>query len=108
MKTLNPNHLGKILVEQCRKVSLKELLERAKARLHEEILKLEVEAASLPVRLSQTKVNNGGSRFWLHCPICDRRVTILYFHPYKRIIGCRKCLNLEYKSRMKKGMVENS
>jgi hypothetical protein len=37
----------------------------------------------------------GGERPWWRCPLCGRRVLVLYF---RRCWGCRRCLRLTYRS----------
>lgn len=48
------------------------------------------------VRLSATRCNYGGVRYWLHCPKCSKRVGKLYLGG-KYIFACRECWNLTYK-----------
>ena len=51
-----------------------------------------------PVKISWTPCNYGGERPWFHCPVCSRRVAILYpVHPY-RGLQCRVCAGLLYES----------
>ena len=58
------------------------------------------------VRLSQTTLAWGPSRWWLHCPhlsysyggYCAQRVRKLYLCPNSAYIGCRTCHNLTYQS----------
>ncbi|MGF1580384.1 MAG: hypothetical protein ACFCD0_13560 [Gemmataceae bacterium] len=56
------------------------------------------------VRLSTTEPPFGGVRWWLHCPLvfkaglCDSRVTKLFLPMGRKYVGCRKCLNLGYRS----------
>lgn len=47
------------------------------------------------VRLSATRCNYGGVRYWLHCPKCSKRVGKLYLGG-KYIFACRECWNLTY------------
>lgn len=47
------------------------------------------------VPLDWTDCNYGGSRPWVLCPVCARRVAILYGG---RRFACRKCHNLTYQS----------
>jgi len=43
--------------------------------------------------------NYGGCRYYFKCPLCQRRMRILYFAE-QSVFLCRKCLNLAYKSQM--------
>jgi hypothetical protein len=49
------------------------------------------------VPISWTPCNYGGSRPWLHCPQCSRRVAILY-PTWQGRLRCRHCANLVYES----------
>jgi len=43
--------------------------------------------------------NYGGKRYLFFCPICLKKVRILYLPPNLPRFGCRHCLNLTYQSR---------
>lgn len=47
------------------------------------------------VPLTWTPCHYGGSRPWFHCPVCGRRVAILYG---RRRFRCRHCCRLAYES----------
>ena len=49
------------------------------------------------VRLTPTKCNYGGQRWWFICNYCQRRVGVLYIGDSD--FACRRCYNLTYKSR---------
>lgn len=49
------------------------------------------------VQLSRTACHFGGTRPWIHCPCCDRRVLLLYLGP--TCFRCRHCYRLTYESR---------
>jgi len=49
------------------------------------------------VELTYTNCYLGGSRPWMVCPRCHRRIMILYLATAG--LGCRHCLNLTYASR---------
>lgn len=57
------------------------------------------------VRLTTTRCNFGGVRYWFVCPLtrdgvyCGRRVAKLYKVPGAHYFGCRHCYNLSYESR---------
>ena len=51
------------------------------------------------VELSSTPAPNGGRRWWLHCPACNRRGGKLYAPPWMGSkLKCRNCYNLAYES----------
>lgn len=52
--------------------------------------------AEQQLSLEWTSCNYGGSRVWVHCPGCDRRVAILYY--YGKGFYCRHCHQLTYAS----------
>lgn len=107
MKSMNVNDLGKrLLVEDCQKVAVSDLLRDYKAKLKETILKSQFEMLNENVLITTSRTGNGGLRFWFMCPQCKRRVGVLLKHPLQNILGCRTCLKLEYKKGRFKGMVE--
>lgn len=108
MKTLQPYHSGKqILVEDCQRVSISAYLRKAKERLKKTLVAAELELGNLTIELTASKTSFDGTRYWFKCPRCNRRVGTLFVHPLTSAIGCRKCLDLEYRSRRYKGMIES-
>jgi len=106
MKSLNPNNLG-LLVEECKKVEISDFLKKSKTELKKALIKSELEIDGLSIELTTSKTNYNGTRFWFKCPLCNLRVGVLFKHPASDVIGCRRCLKLEYRKRRYKGMVEN-
>jgi hypothetical protein len=107
MKSLMPNNLGKkFVVEECQKLSIKDYLDKFKLTLKQEILSSVIEIADQQVELGTTKTGFGGERYWFKCPSCKRRIGVLLVHPVNHQVGCRVCLDLEYKKRRYKGMLE--
>ena len=109
MKSMNVNNLGnRFLVEDCQKVQVSDILRDYKTKLKETILRAQFEMLNENVLITTSRTGNGGLRFWFMCPRCKRRVGVLLKHPLQDILGCRICLNLEYKKRRFKGMIENN
>lgn len=107
MKSMSSNNLGnRFLVEDCQKVSVSDLLRDYKTQLKETILRSQFEMLNENVLITTSRTGNGGLRFWFACPKCRRRVGVLLKHPLQQELGCRVCLNLEYKKRRYKGMIE--
>ncbi|MCL4389855.1 MAG: hypothetical protein M1484_04635 [Patescibacteria group bacterium] len=107
MKSLKPNDLGnQFLVENCQKIRMQDILRSSKEKLKEALLNAEIEASGVKVELATSKTYNNGIRFWFKCPICQARIAVLYKHPINGKVGCRNCLNLEYRKRKYKGMIE--
>jgi Zn ribbon nucleic-acid-binding protein len=52
---------------------------------------------SYVIPIERLSCNYGGFRYYFKCPLCKRRMRILYFAE-KSIFLCRKCLNLGYES----------
>ncbi len=48
------------------------------------------------IPISRTSCNYGGERAWLHCPLCQSRVAILYM--VYGVFQCRHCHNVPYSS----------
>ena len=107
MKTLTPNDLGKIyLVEECLKIKIEDFLKRYRHKLKEFILNSELEAAGWNFKLTTSKTHYNGIRLWFKCPVCGLRVGVVFVHPQTNMVGCRRCLQLEYRKRRYKGMIE--
>lgn len=103
-----PNDLGKnILADQCAKIEVATFAKSAEKRLKLELLKLELDANGIQIKLAKSATGFGGERFWWLCPLCNKRRGVLYRHPISQIIACRNCLGLKYRSSSKKGMIEN-
>jgi hypothetical protein len=108
MKSLNPIDLGKKhLIEDCQKIKISDFLKSYRTKLKQLFLSYELEIAGLNIDLMTSKTGCNGLRFWFRCPNCKKRVGVLFRHPIGNKIGCRLCLNLEYRKRRYKGMVEN-
>jgi len=109
MKKLTPNDFGKkYLVEDCQKIRIKDILAKFSLDMKELILTSELESLGVNIGFDTSKTNFNGVRLWFKCPICDKRLAMLYKHPFIKIIGCRDCLNLDYRKRRYKGMLETS
>lgn len=108
MKSSRPYNSGKqILVEDCQRVSISAYLRKAKEKLKKVLVAAEIELGNLTIELISSNTSFEGLRYWFKCPLCAQRVGTLFVHPLTSIIGCRKCLGLEYRSRRYKGMIEN-
>jgi len=106
---MTPNDLGKsFLVEECSKIKIEEFLKQCRSGLKEHILHSEVEASGWKLGLTSSKTAYNGTRLWFKCPICEFRAGVVFRHPLTGVMGCRKCLKLEYRKRRYKGMVEST
>jgi hypothetical protein len=105
---MRPNDLGgkRFLVEECQKISIKDYVKIAGRKLKEAILCSELGVNEISVSLTTSQTGFGGSRYWFACPMCGRRVGVIFVHPLTQNIGCRLCLGLEYRKRRYKGMIE--
>jgi hypothetical protein len=110
MKTFDPNDSGKnkMLVEQCQRISITAYMKKAIPKLKCTLLTAEIEMDNKIIKLTPSQTRFGGLRYWFKCPICGDRVGTLFVHPVDQMVGCKKCLNLEYRSRRYKGMIESS
>lgn len=52
---------------------------------------------SYVIPVEKLACNYGGFRYFFNCPLCRRRMRILYFSE-KSVFLCRKCLNLSYET----------
>jgi hypothetical protein len=53
---------------------------------------------SARLTLSAFQPHLGGQRWFLHCPVCERRALKLYLSASGERIACRRCLGLTYRS----------
>jgi hypothetical protein len=58
-----------------------------------------VSAVNLVVYLDWSHCHLGGQRVWFRCPVCNRRVALIY---RAGLFACRHCLNLAYASQPEK------
>jgi len=107
MKTLNPNDFGKtFLVEECQKIKIDDFLKVCRAQLKKFTLDMEIQELGLKIDLATSKTCFNGTRFWFACPLCNKKVGVLFTHPVNNKMGCRTCLGLDYRKRRYKGMIE--
>jgi hypothetical protein len=100
---MQTNNFGKkILVENCKKVRINDLLKGYRIKFKKIFLRSEIETIGLNIELITSKTKYNGIRFWFACPICKNRVGIIYQHPLNQMIGCRRCLNLDYRNHQNK------
>lgn len=97
---------NRLLIEDCQKVSVTDLLKDYKQQLKQTMLRSQFEMLNENILITTSRTGNGGLRFWFACPRCRRRIGVLLKHPLQQELGCRKCLGLQYKARRYKGMIE--
>lgn len=102
MKTLKTNYLGSFTLESCRNITIKELFDKIKKRLRNEILNIELDW----IELIKTKANLWWDRYWFKCPVCSNKSFKLYKSPTTNNLCCRKCSWLKYKKQRYKWMLE--
>ena len=96
------------MVENCSKVRIGDLLKSYRGKFKKLALTSELQVSGWNVELTTAKTYRGGIRLWLKCPVCERRIGVLFKHPLTNAVGCRQCLNLEYRKRRYKGMIEGN
>ena len=97
---MNPNNFDKFLINQCQKIDIKDLMVSIKEELLRDlILKSEINFDNIDIQFDYSKTGFNGSRIWVKCPICERKIRIIYKTP-NNLIGCRKCLNIDYESHL--------
>ena len=102
---MTSNDFGKTwLVEECLRIDMKNILQKAKEDLKKTLIENQIEMNGVKTRTVISKTGNGGKRYWLVCPRCNKRKGILFQHPASKIIACRMCLGLRYKKCARKGM----
>lgn len=106
---MSPNDFGKkYLIEQCQKIRLSDFIRKTNQQIKETILQATIDVDRLNINLIKSKTGFGGTRFWFSCPICYKRAGALYKHPVSQILGCRKCLGLDYRKHRYSKMIENN
>ena len=118
---MKPNDFGKrFLVEECQRIKFSDLLRKYRNALKESVIGSEMETMDTKIELITSKTekseqeladqlaSSAYTRYWFKCPLCGTRIGVLLKHPLTNALGCRKCLNLDYKKRRYKGMLESS
>ena len=106
---MKPNDFGKnLLAEQCQKIRISDFVKASNKQIKEMLIKSSLETEGYSILLNRSITGFGGTRFWFSCPICNTSVGVLYKHPVSQILGCRKCLGLDYKKHRYSKMIENS
>lgn len=100
MKSLKTNYLGKKYLEQCSKITIKEIMNKVSLELQKQIMDIELDW----IDLIKTRANYWGFRVWFKCPMCSNKVFTLYNINW--ILKCRKCSSLQYKKQRYKWMLE--
>ncbi|MFC1647784.1 hypothetical protein ACFL10_02200 [Patescibacteria group bacterium] len=109
MKLMNNNNFGKkLLVDNCQQIRIKPFIKGLKKNLKGLIITSCITIANQEIEIKTSATGNGGQRYWFSCPMCNRRAGVLYHHPINQSLGCRICLNLDYRKRRYKGMIESS
>ncbi len=96
------------LIESCQKIEIDEIIRRVNKEVKYHILQSHIEATGFKLNLVTSETRFNGKRYWFSCPICNNRVGTIYKHPVSNQVGCRNCLNLVYKTRRYKGMIESN
>lgn len=106
-KSISPYDLGvSQLVEHAQRVSIDNLVRKAKSDLKRRLVEAQVEVLGAKIDLSTTKTRFNGERLWFLCPQCSKRTNYIYNHPITSALGCRHCLGFKYLKQRYKGMLE--
>lgn len=109
MKTINHNNSGKkYFVEGCQKIHVDVIVREARRNVVPYLIQESAEINGVQILLTGKPLRHGGKRLWFVCPLCGLAVGVIYKHPVSRVVGCRHCLNLEYRCRARKGMAEKN
>jgi hypothetical protein len=109
MKSMKVINSGKnILVENCTSISINVFVKSVKDIIKEELLIKKSTLFGQEIDLVKSKIGINGFRYWFKCSFCNDKVGKIFVHPISKIVGCRKCLGLEYRSRRYKGMLESN
>ena len=86
----------KILVEQCQKIKINEIVREIKIEMTTLRLREKINLLDQNIEVTKTPCNFGGQRFWFICPQCHKKVGVLYKKPTSEVILCRDCHGLKY------------
>lgn len=104
---IKPYNLGKNnLVEHSQKIKIDDIVRQINKEVKHQILQSQIEVLGFKLNLLTSKTRFNGKRYWFSCPICSKRVGIIYKHPISSQIGCRNCLKMRYRKQRFKGMLE--
>lgn len=108
-KSLTPYDLeeSENLVEDCVGVSVSGVLNEFKKQLKEQLLSSVFEVDGVVVRLTTSKTQFGGVRYWFVCPNCTKRKGKLLRAPSGQV-GCNSCLEVSYQSTRNKRVTESA
>ncbi len=93
------------LADVCHKVRVQEIVHVYKKSMVDTLEDSKIDIAGVLVPLTESRTGHGGIRLWFKCPLCMRRVGILY--QGSDGVGCRLCFKLDYRSHRFKGMIES-
>ncbi len=108
MKSIPPNDFGtSFTVETCPKIKIYDLLKQCREEFKKKMISSQLKMMGINIELIGSGTKFNGTRFWFKCPVCERRIGVLFKHPVSQSIGCRLCLNIRYKKQRYKGMIES-
>jgi hypothetical protein len=109
MKTTPLNNFGKTyLTEECQKIRIDKIIRNSKKELLQTIIQAQIETEGWKIEITTHTLHHGGKRLWFKCPLCALPCGIIYKHPLNHLMGCRRCLKLDYRARRYKGMIESN
>lgn len=104
---ISPYDLGDSqIVERTQRVNINTLVRQAQKGLKLRLLEAQIGVLGIVVNLTSSKTRFSGQRIWFVCPLCEKRVGVIY--KAQQLLGCRYCLNLKYKNQRFKGMIETN
>jgi len=96
------------LVEHCQKIDINDVLRLVNKEAKQLILKSRIDVMGIKLDLLTSNTRFNGKRNWFSCPICSKRVGVIFRSPTNTKIGCRKCLGIKYRKQRFKGMIEGA
>ena len=106
---MRSNNSGIIsLIEHATSLSINDYIKEVRRKIKEDLVIKSTLLGKTKIYTTKSKTGFGGVRYWFLCPMCRVRIGKIYLHPISQKVGCRKCLDLEYKSRRYKGMIESA
>jgi hypothetical protein len=105
---MNLNDYGKqkVLADTCQRIEARKIVREHRKLMKHSLGESGIDINEVHISFTGSRTGNGGMRFWFSCPVCAKRVGVLYQR--SDAIGCRVCFKLDYRSHRYKGMIESN
>ena len=102
---IKPYDLGKI-VENTQSIRIDDLVRKSREEFKIQFIKSSFTLRGFGIQMTTTKTRFGGRRIWFVCPICGKKIGVIYLDSL--FLGCRTCLGLNYRKQKFHNMIEGA